>query len=194
VACSTAARAAIRQAAPAETRAPEHRRLFGHVVAEGCPPYETEFGQRHVFGQAQELADIAAFYNAFGLTPAVGGERLDHVATELEFLGVLSLKEALGLARGEADPSDRARSAAAAFLRDHAGRWIPALASLIEQREPGGSYAALTGVSSATVQAHGRELGVEPESLGPGDLRPILDEPDGFSFECGVDGDDDIPR
>jgi TorA maturation chaperone TorD len=192
--CSTAARSAIRAADTPPARAPEHRRLFGHVVAQGCPPYETEFGRRHVFGQAQELADIAAFYNAFGLVPAGGGERLDHVAAELEFMAVLALKEAFGLARDEADPADRARSAAAAFLRDHAGRWIPALAALIEQRAPGGAYAALAGLSSALVQDHGRELGVEPEALGPGDLRPILEEPDGFAFECGVDADDDVPR
>jgi TorA maturation chaperone TorD len=185
---------AIRGAADPAVRARQHRELFGHVVAQGCPPYETEYGRRHVFGQAQELADIAAFYNAFGLATAAGGERVDHVATELEFLAVLGLKEALALAREEADPAERARSAAAGFLRDHAGRWIPALAALIEQRAPEGAYAALTGLAAALVEGHGRELGVEPEALGPGDLRPILEEPDGFAFECGVDADDDIPR
>jgi TorA maturation chaperone TorD len=191
---SAAARTVIREAATALQRAPEHRRLFGHVVAQGCPPYETEFGQRHVFGQAQELADIAAFYNAFGLVPAGGGERLDHVATELEFLAVLALKEALGLARDESDQAERARSAATGFLRDHAARWVPAFAALVEQRAPQGAYAVFAGLSSALVQGHAHELGIEPEALGPGDLRPILDEPDGFSFACGVEADDDIPR
>src|SRR3989304_5935155 len=70
--------------------------------ARGCPPYETEYGRRHGVGQAQGLADIAAFYNAFGLTTSAGGERVDHVSAELEFLAVLAPKEALALGRAGA--------------------------------------------------------------------------------------------
>lgn len=56
-----AAWAAIRRIARRDARAAEHRAIFGHVVAHGCPPYETEFGRRHVFGQSQELGDIRGF-------------------------------------------------------------------------------------------------------------------------------------
>jgi len=187
-------RARLDDAAGLAERALEHRRLFGHTVAHGCPPYETEYGRRHVFGQAQELGDVSGFYGAFGLRPAPGGERPDHLACELEFLGVVALKEAWALARGEAEPAEVARAAAAAFLRDHLGRWLPAFASLAAQREPGSGYAVLASLAARLVADHAADLAVAPERLGPGDLRPVEGEPDGFSFACGVDeADPPIP-
>ncbi len=168
-------------------RAAEHRRLFGHTVAHGCPPYETEYGRRHVFGQAQELADLAGFYAAFGLRPAPSGERPDHVACELEFLAILALKEAYARARGDDALSHVARDGATAFLRDHLGRWAPAFATLAAERAPGSGYAVLAALMSRLVADHAAELGVAPDRLQPGDLRPIEAEPDGFAFACGVD-------
>jgi TorA maturation chaperone TorD len=173
-----------------DARAAEHRAVFGHVVAHGCPPYETEFGRRHVFGQSQELGDIRGFYEAFGVRPRRGGERPDHIACELEFLSLLALKEAIALARGEDDHVDVCRTAAGRFIADHAGRWLPALAALIAQRDPDRGYAGVAAVASALVADHARELRSLPVILGPDDLVPITEEPDGFSFECGVDAED----
>ncbi len=180
-------RAVLDAFAPREARAAEHRRLFGHTVAHGCPPYETEYGRRHVFGQAQELGDVGGFYAAFGLRPAQSGERPDHVACELEFLAVVALKEAYARARSDDAHAAVARDAAAAFLRDHLGRWLPAFAALAGQRAPGSGYAVLGAFASRLVAGHAGELGVAPDRLAPGDLRPIDAEPDGFTFACGVD-------
>ena len=179
-------RAAERIRAQAD-RATEHRAVFGHVVAHGCPPYETEWGRRHVFGQSQELADIRGFYAAFGVRPRRGGERPDHVACQLEFLSLLALKEAIAIARGEAEHRAVCVDAERRFLADHIGRWLPALAGQIERRHPGCGYAAVGALAAAVVGDHARDRGVLPQALDPDDIVPITDEPDGFAFECGVD-------
>jgi TorA maturation chaperone TorD len=170
-------------------RAAEHRAIFGHVVAHGCPPYETEYGRRHVFGQSQELGDIRGFYEAFGVRPRRGGERPDHVSCELEFLSLVALKEAIALARGEGDRVAVCRSAAARFVADHAGRWLPALAALIARHAPEAGYAAVVAIAGRLVTAHAAQLGSLPLVLGPDDLLPITEEPDGFAFECGIDAE-----
>jgi len=186
---------ALRGISRREARAAEHRAIFGHVVAHGCPPYETEYGRRHVFGQSQELGDIRGFYEAFGVRPRPGGERPDHVACELEFLALLALKEAIALAAGDADRGAICREATARFLADHAGRWLPAFAGRIARRAPDAGYAAAAAVATAVVSAHAQELGAAPRPLDPDDVVPITDEPDGFAFECGVvaEGVDMVP-
>lgn len=170
-------------------RSAEHRAIFGHVVAHGCPPYETEYGRRHVFGQSQELGDIRGFYEAFGVRPRSGGERPDHLACELEFLALLALKEATALAIGDRGACDITRSAVRSFLGGHAGRWLPALAGRIAQRAPGSGYAAVAAVAAAMVAAHATSTGARPEALEADDLLPITEVPDGFAFECGVDAE-----
>lgn len=182
---------ALRSIAPREARAAEHRAIFGHVVAHGCPPYETEYGRRHVFGQSQELGDIRGFYEAFGVRPRPGGERPDHVACELEFLALLALKEAMALAVDDTDRRAICRDAAARFLADHAGRWLPALNGRIARRAPDAGYAAAAAVAMAIVAGHARELEVAPNPLDPDDVLPITGEPDGFAFECGADAEGD---
>lgn len=178
---------ALRAIARSAARGREHRTIFGHTVAHGCPPYETEYGQRHLFGQSQELGDIRGFYEAFGVRPRSGGERPDHIACELEFLALLAIKEATAIAVGEHERVDVCRDAAGLFIAEHPGRWVPALAARIAGRAADGGYAAAAAVAAATLAHHAHELGASPSVLGPGDLLPVVGQPDGFSFECGVD-------
>jgi TorA maturation chaperone TorD len=178
--------AALAAIAEPEARAAGHRRLFGHTVAHGCPPYETEYGGRHVFGQAQDLADIAGYYAAFGLGPAPQGERVDHLACELEFLAILAIKEAAAAAAQQADRVELCRAAEASFLRDHLGRWLPALSGTAQHQAPGSGHAVLLGLAARLVERRAAELGVRVDRLGPDARRPIEDEPDGFQFECGA--------
>lgn len=170
-----------------DARAAEHRAVFGHTVAHGCPPYETEYGRRHVFGQSQDLGDIRGFYEAFGVRPRRGGERPDHVACELEFLGLLAIKEATAIATDDEGRVEVCRSAASSFIADHPGRWLPAFAGQVARRAPGTGYAGLTEVAATLVADHARELGSAPKVLDPDDLIPTTEEPDGFTFECGID-------
>lgn len=178
---------AIRRIARTDARGREHRAIFGHTVAHGCPPYETEYGQRHLFGQSQELGDIRGFYEAFGVRPRLGGERPDHLACQLEFLALLAIKEATALAAGGQERVSVCRDAASLFIAEHPGRWVPALAARIAGRAPHSGYAAAAALAVAVLAQHAHELGASPQVLGPGDLLPVVGQPDGFSFECGVD-------
>ncbi len=182
----------LQHIAPRGLRAEEHRVVFGHVVAHGCPPYETEYGRRHVFGQSQELGDIRGFYEAFGVRPRRGGERPDHVACEFEFMSLLALKEAIAIAAADSQRRSVCRDAAARFLADHLGRWLPALAGRIAQREPGSGYAAAAAIGAAVVSAHAREVGALPVILASDDIVEITDEADGLRFECGVEETSDL--
>lgn len=182
-----AAWAGIRQIQQRDARAAEHRAVFGHVVAHGCPPYETEFGRRHVFGQSQELGDIRGFYEAFGFRPRPGGERPDHIACELEFLSLLALKAAVALAMGDDDRVEIGRSATRSFLQDHPARWARALAARTAQWAPGSGYAAAAAITATILAEHADAVGALPVLLDPDDLAPVLEEPDGFQFECGAD-------
>lgn len=183
----------VRRIGPRAARAAEHRLIFGHTVAHGCPPYETEYGRRHVFGQSQELGDIRGFYEAFGVRPRRGGERPDHVACELEFLALVAVKEATALATGDVERVEVCRLATARFVTDHIGRWLPAIAGRIGRRAPGTGYAGLAVIAAQLVGDHAREIGSAPVPLDPDDIVAPTETPDGFAFECGVDGDDMVP-
>jgi TorA maturation chaperone TorD len=109
--------------------AQEHERVFGHSVQSTAPPYELEYGEEHSHRQPQELGDIAAFYQAFGLRPSPAShERVDHVVTECEFMHYLLYKQAVALDDDKPDQAAVCESAAKQFLADHLGNWGPAFA------------------------------------------------------------------
>ncbi len=153
-----------------------HRRLFGHTLRGRVCPYECEYGRRPLLQQAQELADLAGFYRAFGLRPSrLRHERPDHVACELEFLEFLSVKEALALERRDGESGEITRQAVRRLLREHLGRFGRAFArALAEARagelpRPPGSPAR--GLSGRRVRAPGGAAGTRDDGAarrGPG--------------------------
>jgi DMSO reductase family type II enzyme chaperone len=172
------------------TRAPRladlrlaHGRLFGHTARGRVTPYETEYGEDSTWAPQREMSDLAAFFRAFGLVPRAGArERADHVACECEFMLVLARKEAHALETGDAAMGEATRRAARAFLRDHLGRWAPALGARLAREDPGGLHGALGHLLEAFVTAECRRLGVAP---GP-ELLPLRSsEPDAVPMGCG---------
>ncbi len=158
----------------------EHRRAFGLT---GSLCYETEYGLPHEFRQSQEMADIAGFYRAFGFD--VGGaihERPDHLATELEFMHILTLKEAYALSSGQLDRADICVDAQRKFLRDHLARWVDWFKTRLLQSEVDGVYAALTDLTTAFIGAEADRLEARPEPLRVMELKPTPFDPD---FSCG---------
>lgn len=104
----------------------------GHAARGSCPINEIEYGdiKADPLFQPHRLADLGAFYRAFGMEPGTeSGERLDHLSVELEFMSVLTAQEA-GLQGAAADREAVAvcRDAQRKFLREHVGRWTPAFA------------------------------------------------------------------
>jgi TorA maturation chaperone TorD len=72
-----------------------------------------------------EMADVAGFYRAFGVEVDPSGDRVDHIAAELEFMNLLAVKESIALQQeGEGEHAQVCRNASRSFLRDHLGRWV----------------------------------------------------------------------
>jgi DMSO reductase family type II enzyme chaperone len=158
-------------------------RLFGHTARGGAAPYETEYGEDSLFEPQREMSDLGAFYRAFGLRlhPAAR-ERSDHIACACEFLLVLARKEAWALAQGDEPMREATGHAARLFLRDHLGRWAPALGARLDRLDPEGFYGALGRLLTAFVTAECRRAGV---AAGPEFLRLRSTAPDDTPMACG---------
>lgn len=164
-----------------------HNRLFGHTVRAACPPYEIEYLHAEVFQQSQTLADIAGFYAAFGFT--VGGpfaERPDHFVTQWEFLSALAMKESIAGEAGNVEGRACCREAQAAFLAEHAARWMPAFFERIRRTAPNGQmtgpFTAIVDFADSLLQRWCDEFDVR---LGPRwiELRPVTDDDE--QITCG---------
>ncbi len=155
----------------------EYRRIFG---VSGSLCYETEYGLPHEFRQSQELSDLAGFYRAFGFR--MGGavrERPDHLAVELEFLYLLSLKEALAIQDGDQERVSICQEAQRKFLRDHLGGWIGWFVRALERAASGstpsamqGLYHALAHLVETFVRMEASRLGIALESKSPSEVPP----------------------
>jgi len=160
--------------------------LFGHTLRGRVCPYETEYGPDAPFRQSHDLADIGAYYGAFGLTP-VRTERIDHIAFELDFLEFLSMKVAYAAERRDQETRVVTEDATRGFLRDHLGRFGVSFGSALERQAGGASLYALLGklVSTfLTAECRFRRLEVGPELLplsSPGE--------DDVPMACGGDTD-----
>jgi putative dimethyl sulfoxide reductase chaperone len=146
--------------------AEEHTFLFARQTP--CPPYESTY---YAGGLEQNLADVAAFYRAFGLQLAPAAhERADHISSQLEFMAVLCAKEARALGNGLTGPAEICRAARRSFLEFHLGRWTPAFAARLEAKARLPLYPALAGVLLAFLDCEAQELGV---TLGPEHVLPV---------------------
>lgn len=165
----------------------EHRRIFGLT---GSLCYETEYGLPHEYRQSQELADISGFYRAFGFN--VGGgvrERPDYIATELEFMYILALKEAWALAQGRDEWIEVTLQAQRRFLEDHLGRWLALFAASVlrlsgesQKGQPFSPYVGLAQLAATFVQAEAERIGAQVQSLP---LNGVAQTPLGPEISCG---------
>lgn len=169
----------------------EYVRIFGHALSEECPPYESQHGSAHVFQQTQTLADIAAFYRAFGVEVSdLAKERLDHISIELEFMAFLSYKLAYALASGGSDNAETCQDARRKFLSDHLGRWAPVFTRRLEMRANEGFYQGLARLTEKFLAFEIESLGAAPEVEG---LAPVPFGPEGRCFMCDA-GDACVPE
>ena len=154
------------QATDGEVLEPEHIRLFG--PAGRCSLHETTYGDAgRLLGKAAHLADISGFYMAFGLHPTTGDTHPeDHICLELEFMSLLSLKEAYALAEGWHEHLEVTRDAQRKFAQDHLGTWIDALAEQLRTCDPHPFYAALAEALQRMVCAEVTRLKASPVPVG----------------------------
>ena len=163
---------------------------FGHAARGLCPMNEIEYGdlKADALFQPHCLADLGAFYRAFGLEVAEdAAERHDHICIELEFLSALAAKEAYALEKQlYAEDLALGRDAQKKFLREHLGRWTPAftrrLARLVAEDSVLKTLASFT---HAFIEAECARFGVTP---GSEDLllRPVDEASDSLCTACGI--------
>ncbi len=141
---------------------------FGYTVNSSVPIYELEYGEAHSHREPQELADITAFYQAFGLKlHQKNHERGDHAAVECEFMNFLILKEAYALENDMAEQAEISREAAKHFLSGHLGFWIPSFAMRLARRSGQGMMKHIADFILFFVVEDCKAHGVAP---GPNDL------------------------
>lgn len=100
--------------------------LFDRGQAQN-PIYETEYGRNRAISKSTELADLAGFYQAFGLSNDGLPEMPDHISVELEFYGYLLLKEAWLKEQGETEGGQIVAEARAKFLQGHLAAFAQAV-------------------------------------------------------------------
>lgn len=177
-----------RTSVDAERLAPVHFALFAGSVL--CSPHETEY-LRDALAKASQLADIAGFYRAFGLK--VSSEHPttpDDISTQLEFMALVTRKQAYAEVRGWPEHAETARLAGGRFLESHLGRWVDAFASdlcarsdeaasLRADSDAGRWFHAVGELLRATVSADLHTLGIHPSFL-----RARVVDPEADAFTC----------
>jgi TorA maturation chaperone TorD len=162
---------------------------FGHAARGRCPLNEIEYGDLKAdpLFQPHRLADLGAFYRAFGLELGEEScERHDHISLEFEFMSVLWAKELYALERDEkGELASICRGARRMFLREHLGRWVPAFARRLSRFFEQGSLHALACFTREWVEAECRHSDVTP---GSEDilLRSVDEVSESLCSSCGI--------
>jgi DMSO reductase family type II enzyme chaperone len=162
---------------------------FGHAARGSCPLNEIEYGdiKADPLFQPHRLADLAAFYRAFGLQVAEdAGERHDHICLELEFMCVLAAKEAYALEHQlGAGPLAQCHDAQKKFLREHLGRWVPAFSRRLAAATGERTLLALAEFTRVFVEGECARFGVNAGSEDLA-LRPVDDATESMCGSCGI--------
>lgn len=109
----------------------EYVSVFGHAASKDCSPYASDYGVGSVFQQAQKLADLSAYYAAFGLQTQ-REERADHIAVELEFMGYLCHRQAVCIAETRSEEnSAQLDEAKKEFMRQFLAPWAFSFCGLV---------------------------------------------------------------
>ena len=166
----------------------DHRRVFSNVISLDCPPYETLFGNDHVFGQSYVMGDISGFYSAFGLQLCQDiHERLDHLSVELEFVHFLAYKESYALCHDGPEKFQTVVDAEKKFVKEHIGRWVPLFSGMLKKKADYGFYRIMADLTADWMAFEVAYLGVTPQPYSETDYRPAtFINPEGQSFECGA--------
>lgn len=153
---------------------------FGHARPQVVVPYECPYVTTNLFQESDALADIAGFYRAFGVEPSPQrAERHDHIAIELEFMYLLTFKEARA-AEGAMDAeAEICRDAQRSFLSAHLGRWGTRFFELLGGPDTSHYYAAVARAGANFLRSEAARFAVAPELT----KRPVL-LPDEVDASC----------
>lgn len=128
----------------------EHTRLFARTVP--CPPNASAYEPKDGLRTTRSVGEVASFYEAFGFQVAPGAHELaDHVSVELEFLGVLAVKEEYAGRRGWRGRVAVCRDARTKFAAEYVAPWIGQLAARIDKHGGLILYPALASTATRLV-------------------------------------------
>jgi nitrate reductase assembly molybdenum cofactor insertion protein NarJ len=149
--------------------------LYLALLGPGGVVSAREVSYRGMEDPGRILADLRAFYEAFGFSPRTE-EAADHLSVGAGFLGFLRLKEAFARARGDGEKAAIAADAASRFRADHLAACAHPFAACVEK----------TGVRYLTLaaQALARRAG-PPQPVATAAGLPLLEE--GCPLTCGSD-------
>lgn len=109
---------------------------------------------------SEEMADVAGFYRAFHL--GFSGDRPDHISSELEFMRLLTLKEARAEMEKDTENIEVCRSAQEKFLSSHLGRLAKVLQRMTDNALV---YGPMGKFLSSWIGAECRYLSAEPDEI-----------------------------
>jgi TorA maturation chaperone TorD len=166
----------------------EHRRVFSNVITLDCPPYETLFGNDHVFAQSHVMGDISGFYKAFGVELSKDiHERLDHLSVEFEFMHFLAYKESYSRCHDGAEKTQIVVDAQKKFVKNHIGRWVPLFCRMLAKKADSGLFKLVADMTGDWMEFETVFLGVAPQPYTETDYRPAtFSSPEGQTYECGA--------
>lgn len=149
--------------------------VYHSIFGPGGPAAPREASYRTTLQLGYLLAELEAYYGAFGYQPDPE-EPVDHVATEIDFVAYLRIKEAIALAHGELEELDVVRSAAETFLADH----LSAIAEPLCESLQHSGLAYLQQASRLLLD----RVGPSRAAVGP-DIADELVQIEDASFSCG---------
>lgn len=166
----------------------EHRRVFSNVITLDCPPYETLFGNDHVFAQSHVMGDISGFYKAFGVELSKDiHERLDHLSVEFEFMHFLAYKESYSLCHDGPEKTQIVVDAQKKFVKNHVGRWVPLFCRMLTKKADSGLFKLVADMTADWMEFETAFLSVTPQPYTETDYRPAtFSSPEGQTYECGA--------
>jgi TorA maturation chaperone TorD len=157
----------------------QHASLFCGTVR--VAPHEGSY-ELDPIRQGREMADVAAFYRAFGAEAhGPAAERPDYVGCELEFLSFLELRRLAALDSDE-DGVEVVEAIRHAFLTDHAGRWLPTFFQEVAAAAEHAFYRSLAAFGASVLEAELSRLEISPAPLP---RRRPGSSPEASTFECG---------
>lgn len=164
-----------------------HAMTFGHAGISHAVPYEAPYLTTNVFQETAALADVTAFYRAFGVEPAATRrERADHVALELEFMHLVTYKEGYALRGKRPDAAAVCAGAQRSFLAAHLGRWGSLFFRRLGEIAAATHYGPLAVLGETFLTAEAVWAGARPAPAGPAgaDRVGAMTLPDGADATC----------
>lgn len=163
VACLDAERLRSATCDPEELRR-DYAQLFVGPFEVTAPPYGSTYLDNPDRVMTESTVAATEWYNREGLDVGLD-EPPDHVAAELEFVGVLALAEYEEAATGNTDAAVGWAQKQYEFLSQHLGRWISEFTANVREHARTDFYRVLADETQSFVESEAQRLAGTVESV-----------------------------